>query len=113
MKVNYHNRRFRPVQNSKNGETSAETEFHYLQKGNIITGTYNGGDIVLGNLIAIVNEKSELDMRYQQVNKHGELMTGICKSTPEILPNGKIRLHEKWQWTSGDNSSGESVIEEI
>ena len=31
----------------------------------------------------------------------------------ELLPDGRIRLHEKWQWTSGDLSSGESVIEEI
>lgn len=113
MKINYHNRKFRPVQNSENGETSAQTEFHYLQKGNVITGTYNGGNIVLGNLIAVVDENGALNMRYQQVNKQGELMTGICQSTPEILPNGKIRLHEKWQWTSGDKSSGESIIEEV
>lgn len=113
MKINYNNRRFRPVQNTENGETSAETEFHYLQQGNIVVGTYNGGAIALGNLIALVNEDGVLDMRYQQVNQDGELMTGICKSTPEVLPNGKIRLHEKWQWTSGDKSSGESVIEEI
>jgi len=40
-------------------------------------------------------------------------MTGICKSKPEILPNGKIRLHERWQWTSGDLSLGQSIIEEL
>ncbi|MDP5140659.1 MAG: n-acetylglutamate synthase [Spirosomaceae bacterium] len=113
MKINYHNRRFRPVQNAENGEASTETEFHYLQKDNVITRTYNGGDIVSGNLIALVSEDGALNMRYQQVNKQGELMTGICQSTPEILPNGKIRLHEKWQWTSGDKSSGESVVEEV
>jgi hypothetical protein len=32
---------------------------------------------------------------------------------PEVLPDGKIRLRENWQWTSGDFSEGESVIEEI
>jgi hypothetical protein len=52
-------------------------------------------------------------MRYHQVNTKGELMTGICFSTPEILLNGKIRLHEKWEWTSGDKSVGESIIEEL
>jgi hypothetical protein len=54
-----------------------------------------------------------LDMRYHQINMKGELTTGICLSIPKILPNGKIGLHEKWQWTSGDKSSGESVLEEI
>jgi hypothetical protein len=51
-------------------------------------------------------------MRYHQVNNKGELMTGTCQSIPEILPNGKIRLHERWEWTSGDKSLGTSVIEE-
>lgn len=32
---------------------------------------------------------------------------------PEILPTGKIRLLEQWQWTNGDNSMGQSIIEEI
>jgi len=40
-------------------------------------------------------------------------MTGKCKSRPEILENGKIRLHERWQWTCGDMSKGTSVLEEI
>lgn len=52
-------------------------------------------------------------MRYQHVNAEGELMTGICRSTPEVLADGRIRLHEKWRWTSGDLSSGESIIEEV
>ena len=52
-------------------------------------------------------------MRYHHVNAAGELMTGVCRSTPELLPDGRVRLHERWQWTSGDGSSGESVIEEV
>jgi len=110
--MNYNNKLFRPVSNTENGETSDETIFHYRQSGNILTSEYSGGKIVKGHLIGLVNEQGEIDMRYHQVNVHGEIMTGMCKSTPEILPNGKIRLHEKWQWTSGDGSSGSSVIEE-
>jgi hypothetical protein len=52
-------------------------------------------------------------MRYHQVNEQGELMTGTCRSKPEILPDGRIRLHETWRWTSGDGSEGSSIIEEI
>lgn len=40
-------------------------------------------------------------------------MTGRCHSVPEVLADGRIRLHEQWQWTSGNQSKGESVIEEI
>jgi hypothetical protein len=110
--INYNNRIFRPSQNSENGETSGETMFHYKQEGNILTSEYSGGKIVKGHLIGLVDDNGNIDMRYHQVNTAGELMTGFCKSVPEILPNGKIRLHETWQWTSGDLSKGNSVLDE-
>ncbi len=110
---NYNNRQFRPVKNSENGETSKDTIFQYAQKGNILTSTYKGGDIVSGHLIGLVDQNGTINMRYHQVNKKGELMTGTCTSKPEILENGKIRLHETWKWTSGDNSEGYSILEEI
>lgn len=111
--MNYEGKSFRPISNTENGETSAETIFHYRQNGNLLTCEYSGGKIVSGHLIGLVSETGEIDMRYHQVNSHGEIMTGICKSVPEILENGKIRLHESWQWTSGDCSKGNSVLEEI
>lgn len=111
--INYNNRIFRPSQNSENGETSSETMFHYKQEGNILTSEYSGGKIVKGHLIGLVDDNGNIDMRYHQVNTSGELMTGFCKSVPEILPNGKIRLHETWQWTSGDLSKGNSVLDEV
>ncbi|WPR75056.1 n-acetylglutamate synthase [Algoriphagus sp. NG3] len=112
-KINYNNRAFRAIQNSENGETSADTIFHYHQEGNILTANYSGGKILKGHLIGLVDESGNINMRYHQVNLAGELMTGICCSKPEILGCGKIRLHETWEWTSGDRSKGESVIEEI
>jgi hypothetical protein len=111
--INYHNKYFRPIQNSDNGETSSETLFHYQQEGNIVTSAYKGGKVISGHLIGLVDEDGDIDMRYHQINDQNELMTGICRSTPEILLNGKIRLHEEWKWTSGDCSEGRSVIEEI
>lgn len=110
--INYNGKVFTPIQNSKNGETSKETRFLYHQKGNIITANYSGGEITHGHLIGIVDELGQIDMRYHQVNKKGKLMTGKCRSKPEILTNGKIRLHETWEWTSGDCSKGISILEE-
>ncbi len=46
------------------------------------------------------------------VNDRGEGMTGVGGSTPELLPDGRIRLHEAWHLTSGDGSRGISVLEE-
>ena len=111
--MNFHNKIFRPIQNTDNGEVSGETLFHYKQEGRILTCSYSGERIISGHLIGLVNDDGVIDMRYHQVNDRGELMTGICKSTPEVLPNGKIRLYEVWEWTSGDNSKGESILVEI
>jgi hypothetical protein len=113
MQFNYDGRVFRAVSNSANGEAGAETRFYYHQQQNVAWAAYGGGKVLLGNLLARVNPDGSLDMRYQHLNQAGEFMTGECHSVPEILPDGRYRLHEKWRWTSGDGSSGESVVEEI
>ncbi|MEH3115529.1 n-acetylglutamate synthase [Pedobacter terrae] len=110
--INYNNKIFKPVSNTENGETSNETIFRYKQTGNILTAEYEGGKIISGHLIGLVDHDGNIEMRYHQINQQGELMTGMCSSKPELLPNGKIRLHETWEWTSGDQSKGQSIIEE-
>ena len=112
IKINYDNKTFTSVENSETGEVSSETVFHYHQKDDLVWAEYAGGAIRFGNLIAKVVENDCLEMRYQHLNAKGELMTGKCFSTPEILPDGRIRLLEQWQWTSGDSSSGASIVEE-
>lgn len=111
--INYNNKTFKTRSNTDNGETSSETIFHYKQQENLITARYSGGKIKYGHLIGLVDLSGNIDMRYHQVNTDDEIMTGICHSTPEILPNGKLLLHESWQWTSGNLSKGNSVVEEI
>jgi len=111
--VNYHRKTFRSSRTSDNGDINAETVFIFHQDENIVSASYAGGNVISGHIIAFMDEKGVLDMRYHHINTNNELMTGICTSTPEVLENKKIILHEKWQWTSGDMSKGESVIEEI
>jgi len=113
MSINYHQKNFKSISNTDNGEVGEQTLFHYQQQGNVVWAEYSGGAILKGFLVAKVIENDALDMRYEHINTAGEIMTGVCLSTPEILPDCRIRLHEKWQWTSGDLSSGESIIEEI
>ena len=111
--VDYNDRLFSPVVNTDNGEVNSSTVFHYRQRGNVVWATYEGGDVSFGILIATVAEDGRLDMRYSHVNREGRLMTGRCDSVPELLPDGRLRLHESWRWTSGDLSSGESIVEEV
>ena len=110
--IHYHHRFFRAAANSEGGEVSADTLFQYRQKGNILYGEYSGGTVVQGFLVGTVDTKGRLDFRYQHVNTSGEIQTGTCVSEPEILPGGRLRLHESWQWTSGNCEKGSSILEE-
>lgn len=109
----YNNKTFAPVTNTANGQVSSQTRFHYHQDGNIVWAEYAGGSVAKGSLVAVVTEGNCLDMRYQHVDTRGELMTGRCSSRPEVLDDGRIRVHETWRWTSGDLSEGTSVLEEV
>lgn len=110
--IDYNNKIFKLKSKTKNSEVSDQTIFRYFQNGNIVTAYYSGGNIISGHLIAMSDANGILNMRYHHVNTDYDIMTGRCISTPEILENGKIRLNEKWKWTSGDKSKGESIIEE-
>lgn len=111
--IDLNNKIFCSVENVSNGEVSGKTQFNYYQEGNLVWADYSGGAILKGHLIASMDKSGNLDMRYHHINKQNKLMTGVCFSRPEILPDGRIRYYEKWKWTSGDCSSGESIIEEI
>lgn len=111
--INYNGRRFVTVANSENGEVSGQTVFEYHQEGNIIWADYKGGEIIQGFLLGHCEEDGSLNFTYQHINRNNETRTGRCKSIPEILSDGRIRLNEHWQWTTGDCSEGSSVIEEV
>lgn len=111
--MDYNHKKFRPIELTENSEVSSKTIFEYQQEGKIISCNYKGGEILQGHLIGLVDNNGNIEMRYHQINNKGKLMTGICLSIPEIMANGKIRLHESWHWTSGDKSSGTSILEEL
>ncbi|MGI9541812.1 MAG: n-acetylglutamate synthase [Cyclobacteriaceae bacterium] len=113
MSVNYNNKVFKSVSSSSNAEVSGETLFHYHQEGQVVWAEYSGGVIIKGHLIAKLGAAGELNMRYHHINSDLEIMTGTCQSRPEALPDGRLRLHEQWQWTSGDHSEGTSLVEEV
>lgn len=111
--INYNGKMFRLIESSTNGEVSSETKFYYKQREDIVWATYKGGVVRYGTLIGLVSENGHLHFNYQHINQNNEIQTGVCSSEPEFLPNGRIRLLEKWQWTSGEQTKGESIVEEI
>lgn len=112
LKINYHKKRFKAVSNSETGEVDSKTLFHYSQQGDVLWAVYQGTSIKLGTITGLVKEDGSLEFSYQHVNGEGMIRSGKCTSTPEVLGDGRIKLHEKWSW-DGDDLVGESVIEEV
>ena len=111
--VDYHARVFRSVANSDGGDVDGATTFHYHQRDDVVWATYAGGSVVFGTLLAKADGSGNLDMRYQHVSVDGNFKSGRCQSRPESLPDGRLRLHERWRWTDGAEGEGVSIIEEV
>lgn len=114
--MNYDNRRFRPAKTTENGEVNGDTVFHYRQAGGVLWATYEGGGVSHGHMIGTVADNGDLAFRYHHLSLTDESrqapVSGLCHSRLEVLPDGRYRLFEQWQWTSGDLSAGTSVLEE-
>ncbi|WHZ05668.1 n-acetylglutamate synthase [Neobacillus sp. YX16] len=111
--IDLNGRSFVSIENTDNGEVSSKTIFDYTQEGHIISATYSGGEIVKGTLIGVIKDDGCLEFRYNHVNNKNEIRGGQCISTPEILPDGRLRLYENWKWLDSEATEGNSIIEEI
>ena len=110
--ISYEGRVFVPKMNTENGEVDGQTEFFYHQRGNLLWADYSGGEIIKGYLLGSVDVNGELDFYYQHMNIQNQMRVGKCHSIPHVSDNGKIELEEQWQWLNGDESKGNSVLEE-
>ena len=113
MTINYHGRKFSGMTNTPNGQVNGDTIFRYEQHDDILTATYSGGRILEGYILGRVMQNSSLQFVYHHIDDNGHLRSGHCVSIPQVLPDGRIRLHEKWAWTFGGAGTGESMVEEL
>ena len=107
-KINYDNKIFESISNTENGEVNEETVFNYHQNGNYIWAECSGGKIIKGFLVGYITEDEKLHFHYEHINTDKIIRTGKCESEAKINGDGKIELVEKWEWTNGDKSKGES-----
>lgn len=110
--IDYDGKIFSPVVNTANGEVGYNTIFNYHQDGFDFRADYMGGDIKFGFMVGHVHQNGELDFYYEHINIRNEIRVGTCHSIPQINDNGKIELHEEWQWINGDCSTGSSIVVE-
>ena len=106
-------RTFTTAENTENGEVSDETTFSYHQRDNIVWAEYSGGSVVTGHLLGVIRPDGKLEIRYHHINTDGEVLAGTCVSSIVEAPNGRVELHESWQWFTGDRSAGSSRVVEV
>jgi hypothetical protein len=105
-------RTFRDVTEHHLGEVGADTVFAYHEDdAGVVWARYAGGAIRLGYLVG-TRSGDRLEFRYAHVTTRGETATGHCTSSVEVLDDGRVRLHESWEWESR-TGGGTSVVEEI
>lgn len=103
--------KFRSVADVPGGDVGPATIFEYEQDGDLIHARYAGGQVRLGFLVGR-REGDEVEFRYTQLRQDGTTATGHCRSTLEELPDGRLRMNERWKWDSADGE-GTSAVEEI
>lgn len=110
--LQYDRRVFWALSNTENGDVQPGLEFRYHEEDGFVWAFYEGEGVHIGTLVARKDDYGRIRMAYHHLNPADEAREGQCFSYPELLPGGRLRMHEFWQWTSGDRSAGTSQIEE-
>ncbi|OJJ17324.1 hypothetical protein BKI52_31995 [marine bacterium AO1-C] len=110
--MNLHNKKFRAVANNQ-GLSSNETTFQYYQKGETITGVYNGGKIVEGSIVGKQTGDYTIELLFQCLTTEGELLSGTSQGTLTLNQAGKMEIQFDWHWFNGDQSGGKSHYIEV
>jgi len=102
---------FVDVSAERTGDVGDGTRFGYHEDADgTVWARYAGGSVRLGFLVG-TRAGDELDFRYAHVTVDGDTATGHCSSTVEKLDDGRLRLHETWEWDSRPGH-GTSTLEE-
>jgi hypothetical protein len=105
----YGGRRFRPAGSGPGAAASAEGR--YFQDGDLVWAEFSGPAVRAGRLVGTRRPDGVLDAVYCFVTAAGETVAGACLTTPEPLPDGRLRLTERWRRLDG--SAGVSHLEEV
>ncbi len=106
------NKRFVTAQNNQ-GLSSSETTFHYLQQGEIITATYQGGSIRKGFVLGKKTGMNQIELLYNCVTIEGKLLAGESNGTVSKHADGRLQMNLDWKWLNGDQSGGKSEYIEV
>jgi hypothetical protein len=107
--IDYDGRTFSPVTEKPGHNPVAR----YHQREDLLWGEFSGGDVRRGSLVGTSDTEGVLQFAYCMVFDTGKIVTGLCRSIPEMLDDGRIRLTEHWERYGSETSSGISALEEV
>jgi hypothetical protein len=107
---NYNGKRFRSTTAGPDGDSPVAL---YRQDGDLVWAEFAGHDVRRGLLAGTCAPDGTLTFAYCMVLNSGEVISGRCASTPQLLDDGRIRLHEKWERYGPHTASGISYLEEV
>lgn len=114
--IDYDGKRFRKVLESGTGgpaEPGDAPVAVYHQDGDLVWAEFRGGDVRRGSLAGTRDEAGTLVLSYSMVLSTGEVISGRSTNVPEVLDDGRLRLHETWVRHEPHAASGLSCIEEV
>lgn len=106
------NRRFTVADNTQ-GLSGAGTVFHYHVAENAISGTYQGGRILMGQQVGRVTGADTIELLFQCLTAEGEMLAGWSRGTVGVDHAGRTTLSFVWGWLSGATGGGESSYVEL
>ena len=107
--INYDGRRFSPSPTTPGRAAVAD----YHQREDLVWAEFAGGEVRRGSLAGTSAADGVLQFAYCMVLTSGESITGVCRSIPEVLADGRIRLTEHWERFGAGADSGISTLEEL
>ena len=93
------------------GVVDADTRLQFIQKGSRVAARYTGGRVRRGWLSGRITG-AELVFRYAQVESSGAVHGGHSRCLVERLSSGRLRIIERFTWTSRAGC-GTNVFDEL
>ena len=97
--MNLDHTQFRVSSTADSGVVSSETRLALEQRGIKVLGRYSGGSILRGYLVGTLTG-TVLQFRFTQREVAGQIHGGRSVCELERLPDGRLRLHEHFTWTT-------------
>jgi len=105
-------RRFNVVETAGSGVVGRDTIFRFRQSQDMISADYSGGKIRQGRLIGRL-DGAELIFCFCQMQNDGLMDNGQSRCSLERLPDGRLRMTERFEWGSRPGEAGVNVFEEL